>query len=343
MRFALKLLLVLLVASLGLFFGLFFGLNYPEVVRSGWSLTRCTVLASAIDSRYCCEKTCGNSCASAPLGAPQCAAQISSINSGFSPSACAANATACPTGPGSICDGGYHCCGNCCSTCQSCSSTCSGTPSTCSQSCKSYSCNCRCCSSTINWGCQLSCPVCYAVNVDVTYQTRGPGSRAQNATYRQDFKKDLGAAQVRCTTTPLSVRALTGGQGFFDGHITNSTSFCYYDPKDGSQVRFDVKMTPWKWAITAVFGALPLAATLCALAYLFLVVPAVFAVRRRRAGYGSARGAGAGDGNGNGDGAQDGEGKAQEGAGETVPPPYSARRDSARGDADEAGSPSGVP
>ncbi|KAJ7157562.1 hypothetical protein C8R43DRAFT_402257 [Mycena crocata] len=260
---------VLLALSLPLFFGLFFGLNYPEIVHSGWPLTRCTVLASEIDSRYCCETSCSGSCASAPSGAPMCSAQISSINSDFSPTACAANITSCPTAPGSTCNGGYACCATCCSTCESCSTSCSGSPPVCTESCTSYTCNCSCCSSVNNLSCQLSCPICYTVNVDVTYKARGVSPSMRNTTYIQDFEKDLRAAE-----------------DFYNHHIANSTSFCYYNPKNGSQILFDVKMTPWKWVITAIFGMLPLAIALGIFAYLFIVSRLCDSIQH---GYGNVR------------------------------------------------------
>ncbi|KAJ7639903.1 hypothetical protein B0H17DRAFT_1023283 [Mycena rosella] len=296
MRPALKcstiVLAVSLVLSLALFFGLFFKLNYPEIVRSGWPLTRCTVLASEIDSRYCCETSCSSTCASAPSGAQQCSAQISSIDGGFSPTACAANSTSCPTGPGTTCNGGYVHCTICPATCSNLFCSCSGTPSTCTQSCTSYPCNCYCCSSTNNWACQLSCPICYTVDVDVTYKARGSGSLMHNATYTQDFKKNIGAAE-----------------SFFNQHITNSTSFCYYNPKDDSQILFDVKMTPWKWAVTALFGILPLVVSLGALAYLFIVSPFIDAIKEW---YGNAR-------------RSRKERKSQEANVDPIPPPYSLK------------------
>ncbi|KAJ7768671.1 hypothetical protein DFH07DRAFT_807562 [Mycena maculata] len=268
MRTALKWSITLLALSLPLFFGFFFGLNYPEIVRSGWPLTRCTVLASEIDSRYCCETSCSSTCASAPSGAQSCSAEISSIDNGYSPAACASNSTLCPTGPGSTCNGGYNCCSTCCSTCQSCTTSCSGSPSTCTQSCTTYPCNCYCCNSTDDWACQLSCPLCYTVDVDVTYKERGSSSTV-NTTYTQDFKQDL-----------------TSAKSFFNAHIANSTSFCYYNPKNDSQVVFDVKMTAWKWAITAIFGMFPLVLALGGFAYIFLISPFIDSLRR---GYGNVR------------------------------------------------------
>ncbi|KAJ6582329.1 hypothetical protein B0H19DRAFT_1118053 [Mycena capillaripes] len=244
-----------LVASLALFFGLFFGLNYPEIVRHGWPLTRCTVLDSEIATRYCCETSCEtSSCRDAPSGSQQCSAVISSIDSGYSPSACASNSTSCPTQIGSICDGGYYCCATCCSTCTSCTSSCSGNPPTCSQSCTTYTCNCYCCSSTNDLYCTLSCPICYNVDLQLSYSSRD--GVTHNVSYVQDFSKDVNKAD-----------------NFFNQHTTNSTSFCYYNPANENQVLFDVSFTKWKWAITAVFGMLPLLITLGLFAYFLAVLP----------------------------------------------------------------------
>jgi hypothetical protein len=77
------------------------------VVRRGWPLAQCTVLDSKLSTRYCCETSCEtSSCSNAPFGSPQCSSLVAQLNSGYSPSACAANSSACPPGIGSTCDGG---------------------------------------------------------------------------------------------------------------------------------------------------------------------------------------------------------------------------------------------
>ncbi|KAJ7845131.1 hypothetical protein B0H14DRAFT_3086397 [Mycena olivaceomarginata] len=233
---------LLLTVSLALFFGLFFGLNYPEIVRHGWPLARCRVLSAEIATRYCCETSCSTgSCQSAPGGSPQCSSTISSIDSGYSPSACALNSSSCPSQSGSVCDGGYYCCQTCCQTCQSCTSSCSGNPPTCTQSCTSYTCNCYCCSSTSDLYCTLSCPICYKVDLQLLYSSRD--GESHNVSY------------------------------LLNRHLANSTLFCNYNPKDKSQVLFDVSFTAWKWAITAIFGILPLFVALSLFAYFLLVLP----------------------------------------------------------------------
>ncbi|KAF4588304.1 hypothetical protein EYR38_010271 [Pleurotus pulmonarius] len=47
-------------------------------------------------------------------------------------------------------------------------------------------------------------------------------------------------------------------QSFYDSHPVNSTSTCYYNPKTMNEVDFDVSFTPWRWAVTSLFGFLPL-------------------------------------------------------------------------------------
>ncbi|KAJ7205009.1 hypothetical protein GGX14DRAFT_368356 [Mycena pura] len=244
-----------LVVSLALFFGLFFGLNYSEIIRHGWPLTRCTVLSADIATRYCCETSCATgSCKDAPNGSQQCSALISSIDSGYSPSDCASNSSSCPTQIGNTCDGGYYCCSTCCSTCTSCTSICSGNPPSCSESCTDYTCDCYCCSSTNNLYCTLSCPICYNVNLQLLYSSRD--GNKHNVSYVQDFSKDVSKAN-----------------NFFTSHTTNSTSFCYYNPANEAQVLFDVSFTKWKWAITSIFGILPLFVTLGLFVYFLALLP----------------------------------------------------------------------
>ncbi|KAJ7644510.1 hypothetical protein FB45DRAFT_999534 [Roridomyces roridus] len=252
---------LLLIASLALFFGLFFGLNYPEIVRHGWPLTRCKVLSSEIATRYCCRTSCqDNSCRSAPSNSPSCGTVMSSIQSNFSPDTCAANSSSCPTQIGSVCDGGYECCNTCCLTCQSCTQSCSSSGS-CTQSCTNYSCNCYCCSSTNGLYCTISCPVCYAIDMQVDYSSRD--GVEHNVSYSQDFSTDVNKAD-----------------GFLNSHLANSTAFCYYNPKDESQILYDVKFTAWKWAVTALFGILPLLVALGLFATFLLVLPAYRLIRR---------------------------------------------------------------
>lgn len=101
--------------------------------------------------------------------------------------------------------------------------------------------------------------------MDVSYRTWG-GS-LQNATYTQDFRHNNNNAAA-----------------FMEKHPVNSTSACYYNPNNLSQVLFDVSFTPWKWAITSVFGIAPLAGVLSFLVFTHIIKP-LFIWGRNRGRY----------------------------------------------------------
>ncbi|KAJ7264571.1 hypothetical protein C8J57DRAFT_1230347 [Mycena rebaudengoi] len=77
----------------------------------------------------------------------------------------------------------------------------------------------------------------------------------QNVSYAQDFSKDVNKAD-----------------DFSNRHTTNRTSFLLLQPSRPRSVLFDVSFTRWKWAITAVFGMLPLTITLGLFAYFLAVL-----------------------------------------------------------------------
>lgn len=79
------------------------------------------------------------------------------------------------------------------------------------------SCNCSCCSDVFRLYCTVYCPVCYNVNLKVRYKTAG--GNFERTTYSQDFRHDNNSASW-----------------FFSQHLVNSTSPCYYNPHDFSQV-----------------------------------------------------------------------------------------------------------
>jgi hypothetical protein len=143
-----------------------------------------------------------------------------------------------------------------------------------------YRCNCTCCTTTNHNNCVLSCPICYSANMDVSYRTWG--GNLQNATYTQDFRHNN-----------------NGAAAFMEKHTVNSTSACYYNPNNLSQVNiyssrcycryitfyqvlFDVSFTPWKWAITSVFGIAPLAVILSFLVFTHIIKPLFIWGRNRQ-------------------------------------------------------------
>ncbi|KAJ8072236.1 hypothetical protein PM082_015795 [Marasmius tenuissimus] len=240
---------ILAVVALGLFFGLFFGLNFPEIVRHGWPITKCTVTSTNLNTRYCCFTECRSLCGNEAFGAPTCSSLVNQINggtAGYNPAECQRNSSACPNSRGDlVCDNGYYCCSRCCDTCQKCSKTCtgSGNSQSCTQSCSSYQCNCRCCSSTQHRSCTVQCPTCFYVALGMTYTPYGGSAR--NVSISQDFKQNQGDAQE-----------------FADEHAVGTTHKCFYNRKNLDEVSLDVSFTGWKWAITAIFGMVPVLAVI---------------------------------------------------------------------------------
>ncbi|KAF9522862.1 hypothetical protein CPB83DRAFT_822365 [Crepidotus variabilis] len=245
----------LLILGLILFLSLFMTLAYPEIIRHGWPLTSCNILSSDLHTRYCCETSCDTSgCSSAPSGAALCNPLITQIDNGYSPSACAANNTACPPYVGSTCNGGDYCCSQCCSTCTSCSTTCS--KDGCSTSCSSYSCNCTCCSSTSQLSCVLKCPTCYSVILSLSYMTRGRNAQQETTNFTQEFKKNQQAAEK-----------------WYVEHKQGANIRCHYNPKKLTEVSLDVSFTPYKWAIVSIFGIVPLFFSLGFLLTAYALIP----------------------------------------------------------------------
>ena len=75
-----------------------------------------------------------------------------------------------------------------------------------------------CCISASNIRCTVSCPICYDVNLSVSYKTIF--GQLENANYTQDFGTDNNTASA-----------------FYTQHLVNSTSACHYNPHHLSQVR----------------------------------------------------------------------------------------------------------
>ncbi|KAF7343977.1 hypothetical protein MVEN_01686900 [Mycena venus] len=233
---------LLLAVSLALFFGLFFGLNYPEIVRHGWPLARCRVLSAEIATRYCCETSCSTGSCQMDIARVHVLRTLLRVPRSqvvFAMEAITAvlpaarRASLVPRAAPEILQRAVNLAPP---TRKHSPLHCEHRPSKYNQSSR---CNCYCCSSTSDLYCTLSCPICYKVDLQLLYSSRD--GEPHNVSYVQDFSKDVNSAD-----------------SFLNRHLANSTSFCNYNPKDESQVLFDVSFTPWKWAITAIFGILPL-------------------------------------------------------------------------------------
>jgi len=76
-------------------------------------------------------------------------------------------------------------------------------------------------------------------------------------------------------------------------HPPLSTPYCHYNSHNLQQILFDVNFTRWKWAITAVFGMLPLALILSFSAVTFAIIPIIRWIRGKfqdsRGQYGSIK------------------------------------------------------
>lgn len=219
----------LTLIPLSLFFGLFFGLNYPEIRQFDFVPTTCTTLYTAILPRYCCRKDC-DGCGAAPTGASRCSAAIQTFEN-INPTDCG---DACPVN-GSPCNNGYKCCATVCSTCRTCT-----TSSDHVTKCTSHVCNCHCVSSVSNQQCTVTCDQCYTSSIYLTY--RGNTGEDRTYTHQTDFSTNRQGAEN------------------MNEKYHNGTSYaCYYDPNNVDKLTLDApSYTPWKWAITTLFGILPL-------------------------------------------------------------------------------------
>ncbi|KAJ7644499.1 hypothetical protein FB45DRAFT_1053244 [Roridomyces roridus] len=208
---------ILLLITLGLFFGLFFRLNYPEIVRHGWPLTRCKVLSSEIATRYCCYSSCQDiTCQSAPSNSPSCGTVISSIQNNFSPDACSANSSSCPMQVGSACGGGYKCCNTCCQQhllpATPAASSAKLAPNTVRQEAPA----------------QNTAPRTTAIVTAVHRPTISPAP--SNAPFHDGVHHNASDTQDFSTNENKA-------DDFLDSHAVNSTALCYFNPKNESQAR----------------------------------------------------------------------------------------------------------
>ncbi|RIA79548.1 hypothetical protein C1645_745841 [Glomus cerebriforme] len=75
---------------------------------------------------------------------------------------------------------------------------------------------CSCCDSASYHACQMSCAICYNVELNIEYYV---GQQLQHSKYTQDFKKSLKNANK-----------------FLTEHMPNSLFWCYYNPSSVTEV-----------------------------------------------------------------------------------------------------------
>ncbi|KAK0467099.1 uncharacterized protein EV420DRAFT_1474488 [Desarmillaria tabescens] len=110
--------------------------------------------------------------------------------------------------------------------------------------------------------CTLRCPTCYSVTLIMSYSPYN-GYTQSNVPYTQDFSLDSSKAET-----------------FLGDHAVNSTTKCFYNPKSLTELSLDVSFTAWKWAITALFGMIPILFALGFTVFHFCCHP-LYAIGRR--------------------------------------------------------------
>lgn len=202
------------VVNLALWFVLFFTLLYPQVlVNNDYKAASCTILNTYKEPYSCCYQACETFCASCDPSAQTCGAMLSSNLAG-----------ACCNGP--------KCCRTCCDTCQTCTTDSAGT-----RTCSSTSCNCTCCDNTANEQCNIVCPTCWRAHVEFSYTC---------------------AAESVCCGSPVSTQLVQDcgeeeecADQFLEqaNFLPNSTSTCWFNPFQCTEVDFARGYTWWYWLV----------------------------------------------------------------------------------------------
>jgi len=197
-----------------LWFSLFFPLLYPQIrVNTVFLNADCLILSVTKVPYLCCYKNC--------FGCGIC---------GISPSC---SSMLYQSQPGPCCDG-YECCNQCCDTCQDCSSS-----STDGSSCSSYSCNCRCCLSTPDQACEIVCPTCWKVIVDLQYTCTEDNPCCEQLDPQQaTTEQDCGTSES-CADQYIQKPYL----------VVNQSTLCFFDPTNCGSVAFEKGYTWWYWLL----------------------------------------------------------------------------------------------
>lgn len=220
---------VMIIISIPLFFGLLFGFLWPEIYRSGFIKTSCSVTSVDVIERYGCFKSCG--CTESSLNVDTCD-NIINKDQQINPETCVTNNTdytystePCPI-ENENCNNGYYCCRTVCVTYPCGKSTCT---------------SCHCATRVNNNLCTINCQILYSGALYVEYDIIGGNEHKKlNSSYVQDFQLDIENAQK-----------------FIDYYDNKHSFTCYYNPENTTEIVLSNGYTAWKIVIFVIFGILP--------------------------------------------------------------------------------------
>ncbi|CAG8476081.1 880_t:CDS:2 [Scutellospora calospora] len=207
-------LLSITVITTILFLGLFFGIGYPEILRNNFTKTTCDATRKWNIPKYCCYEKC-DKCIYAPSNATSCYSLKDKWNS-IDPTTCN---NGCPSiDDSSLCGNGYQCCLE-------------SYRQVCPKSGSSYYTQHICESWVTDVRCQIICPFCHNVIIEVKYNTF-QGLKISNNT--KFFDSDQNDNSIN---------------NYMDNYSLTKSFECFYDPKNLYDVFFDVDYTTRTWSI----------------------------------------------------------------------------------------------
>ncbi len=221
--------------SLILFFALFFGLNYPEIQHQSYTETMCTLTSIHLKEQYRCYKSCPLLCRRSIPYSKTCD-QLFNEFSSFDPVRCKNGSGSCPN-PNQGCNNGYKCCYTSCDRC--CDEKCDSKGENCRKVC--IDCRCKCTDWIWDNECHIACPIYYDVLMKFTYSSENGDKKMASS-----ISKSFGTNKAEALK-------------FYEFYDILKEFTCYFNPNDPKEVLLDINQSGWKWAITVLFGMIPLA------------------------------------------------------------------------------------